>query len=85
VREKRLKFFEEYDRSVPKDFFGFAQMATEAITDEEYLRAMSRKMRIKTALIGVESFSQEGLKSAGKERTPLFLVWNPIRFARSRQ
>src|SRR5262249_24120149 len=33
--------------------------------------AMSQKMRIKTALIGVESFSEEGLKSAGKE-------WNPV-------
>ena len=71
VREKRLKFFEEYDRAVPKDFFGFAQMTTEAITDDEYLNAMSRQMRIKTALIGVESFSEEGLKSARKE-------WNPV-------
>jgi hypothetical protein len=32
---------------------------------------MSQKMRIKTALIGVESFSAEGLKSARKE-------WNPV-------
>ena len=71
VREARLRFFEEYDRSVPKDFYGFAQMTTEAITDDEYLTAMAKKMRIKTALIGVESFSQEGLKSAGKE-------WNPV-------
>jgi radical SAM superfamily enzyme YgiQ (UPF0313 family) len=71
VREKRLKFFEEYDRSVPKDFFGFTQMTSEAITDEEYLSAMSRKMRIKVALIGVESFSQDGLKAARKE-------WNPV-------
>jgi radical SAM superfamily enzyme YgiQ (UPF0313 family) len=71
IREKRLRFFEEYDRSVPKDFFGFAQMTTEATTDEEYLRAMAKQMRIKTALIGVESFSEEGLKSAGKE-------WNPV-------
>ncbi|HET9216054.1 MAG TPA: radical SAM protein [Terriglobia bacterium] len=71
IREARLKFFEEYDRSVPKDFYGFAQMTTEATSDDEYLRAMAQKMRIKTALIGVESFSQEGLKSAGKE-------WNPV-------
>jgi radical SAM superfamily enzyme YgiQ (UPF0313 family) len=71
VREKRLKFFGEYDRSVPKDFFGFAQMTTEVITDDEYLCAMARQMRIKTALIGVESFSEEGLKSAGK-------AWNPV-------
>src|SRR5678809_1726129 len=46
-------------------------MTTEAITDDEYLSAMAKKMRIKTALIGVESFSEEGLKSAGKE-------WNPV-------
>lgn len=71
LRESRLKFFEEYDRSVPKDMFGFAQMTTEAATDEEYLRAMSEKMRIRTALIGVESFTEEGLKSAGKQ-------WNPV-------
>ena len=71
IRESRLRFFEEYDRSVPKDMFAFAQMTTEATTDEEYLHAMSKKMRIKTALIGVESFSEEGLKSAGKE-------WNPV-------
>lgn len=71
IRESRLKFFEEYDRSVPKDMFGFAQMTTEATTDAEYLRAMYQQMRIRTALIGVESFSEEGLKSAGK-------AWNPV-------
>src|SRR5437868_2254176 len=71
LRESRLKFFEEYDRSVPKDMFGFAQMTTEAVSDKEYLRAMYEKMRIRTALIGVESFSEEGLKSAGKQ-------WNPV-------
>jgi radical SAM superfamily enzyme YgiQ (UPF0313 family) len=71
LREDRLRFFEEYDRSVPKDMYGFAQLTTEATSDEEYLRAMSKQMRIRTALIGVESFTAEGLKSAGKE-------WNPI-------
>jgi len=71
VREARLRFFEQYDREVPKDMFAFAQMTTEATTDEEYLTAMAKKMRIKTALIGVESFSEEGLKSAGK-------LWNPV-------
>lgn len=71
LRESRLRFFEEYDRSVPKDMFGFAQMTTEAVSDDEYLRAMYEKMRIRTALIGVESFSEEGLKSAGKR-------WNPV-------
>src|SRR6266852_3222310 len=71
LREDRLRFFEEYDRSVPKDLFGFDQATTEATSDEEYLHAMSKKMRIKTALIGVESFAEEGLKSAGK-------AWNPV-------
>jgi len=71
VRESRLKFFDDYERSVPKDMFGFAQITTEIVSDEEYLHAVAKKMRIKTALIGVESFSEEGLKSAGK-------TWNPI-------
>ncbi|MBV9241754.1 MAG: radical SAM protein [Acidobacteria bacterium] len=71
LREQRLEFFEQYDRSVPKDIYGFAQMTTEATSDEEYLSAMYEKMRIRTALIGVESFSEEGLKSANKQ-------WNPI-------
>jgi radical SAM superfamily enzyme YgiQ (UPF0313 family) len=71
LREKRLEFFEKYDPSVPKDMFGFAQMTTEATSNPEYLRAMQEKMRIRTALIGVESFSEEGLKSAGK-------TWNPV-------
>ena len=71
IRDERLKFFDEYDRAVPKDMFAFAQMTSEVITDEEYLDALYRKMRIRTALIGVESFSEEGLKSAGK-------LWNPV-------
>ena len=71
IRDERLRFFDEYDRSVPKDMFAFAQMTAEVITDEEYLNAMYTKMRIRTALIGVESFSEEGLKSAGK-------LWNPV-------
>ncbi len=70
IRGERLSFFEEYDRSVPKDMFAFAQITAEVVTDEEYLDAMYRIMRIRTALIGVESFSEEGLKSAGK-------LWNP--------
>lgn len=71
IREERLKFFEEYDRAVPKDMYAFAQMTTEATSDEEYLQAMVQKMRIRVALIGVESFSEEGLRSAGK-------LWNPV-------
>jgi len=71
LRAERLRFFEEYDRLVPKDMYGFAQITCEATSDDEYLRAMSQKMRIRTALIGVESFTEEGLKSANKE-------WNPV-------
>lgn len=71
IREERLKFFDEYDRSVPRDMFAFAQMTAEATSDEEYLQALYHKMRIRTALIGVESFSEEGLKSVGK-------LWNPV-------
>jgi radical SAM superfamily enzyme YgiQ (UPF0313 family) len=70
IREERLKFFDEYDRSVPKNMYAFTQMTTEVTSDEEYLTAMYEKMRIRAALIGVESFSEEGLKSANKQ-------WNP--------
>lgn len=71
IREARLQFFDEYHRSVPEDMFAFAQMTCEATSDEEYLRAMYEKMRVRVALIGVESFSEEGLKSAHK-------LWNPV-------
>src|SRR5262249_17038460 len=43
---------------------------TEATSDDEYLSAMYHKMRIRAALVGIESFSEEGLRSAGKQ-------WNP--------
>src|SRR5438128_3061349 len=45
-------------------------MTTEVTSDEEYLSAMYEKMRVRAALIGVESFSEEGLRSANK-------LWNP--------
>lgn len=70
IREARLKFFDEYDRAVPKNLFAFTQMTTEVVTDEEYLSAMYHKARIRAALIGIESFSEEGLRSANKQ-------WNP--------
>lgn len=70
IREERLQFFEEYDRTVPKDIFAMTQMTSEIVGDEEYLSAMREKMRIRAALIGVESFSEEGLKTANKR-------WNP--------
>lgn len=70
IREERLRFFDEYDRSVPRNLFAFTQMTTEVTSDEVYLSAMYQKMRIRAALVGIESFSEEGLKSANK-------VWNP--------
>jgi radical SAM superfamily enzyme len=46
-------------------------MTAEVISDDEYLDAMHDKMRLRGALIGVESFTEEGLKSANK-------TWNPV-------
>jgi len=71
VREERLRFFDEYDRRVPGNLFSMTQMTSEVVTDEEYLSAMHDKMRIRAALIGVESFSDAGLASANKQ-------WNPV-------
>src|SRR5712692_5196347 len=65
IREERLKFFDEYERAVPRDMYAFTQMTCEAASDHEYLSAMYHKMRIRSALIGVESFVEEGLKSVG--------------------
>jgi len=44
VREERLRFFDEYDRSVPPNLFAFTQMTTEVTTDEEYLSAIYHKV-----------------------------------------
>jgi radical SAM superfamily enzyme YgiQ (UPF0313 family) len=71
VREERLKLFDEYDRAVPKSLYAFTQMTSEVISDDEYLDAMYNKMRLRGALIGVESFTEEGLKAANK-------TWNPV-------
>src|SRR5260370_31158243 len=71
VREDRLKLFDEYDRSGPPSLYGFTQMTAECIGDDEYLDAMYSKMRLRGALIGVESFTEEGLKAANK-------TWNPV-------
>ncbi len=71
IREERLRFFDDYARAVPRDMLAFTQMTTEAIHDEEYFSAMYEKMRIRTALVGVESFSAEGLAAVGKQ-------WNPV-------
>jgi hypothetical protein len=70
LRDERLRFFDEYDARVPPNIYAFTQMTSEIATDEEYLTAMHDKMRIRAALMGVESLSEAGLSSAGKE-------WNP--------
>ncbi len=71
VREDRMRLFDEYDRAVPSSLYAFTQMTAEVISDEEYLDAMYDKMRLRGALIGVESFTEEGLKIANK-------TWNPV-------
>ena len=53
-----MRFFEEYDKSVPRNLYAFTQMTTEVITDPEYLTAMYHKTRIRAALVGIESFSE---------------------------
>jgi radical SAM superfamily enzyme YgiQ (UPF0313 family) len=70
VRQERLRFFDEYGRRVPRDVFAMTQMTAEVVSDDDYLTAMHDKMRIRAALIGVESFSEEGLEAANKK-------WNP--------
>src|SRR5256885_362143 len=71
VREDRMRLFDEYDRAGPSSLYAFTQMTAEVISDDEYLDAMHDKMRVRGALIGVESFTEEGLKTANK-------MWNPV-------
>lgn len=70
IREERLEFFDAYDRSVPSNVFAFTQMTTEIASDEEYLSAAYHKARVRAALVGIESFSEDGLRAANK-------AWNP--------
>src|SRR5205807_1701310 len=51
VREDRMRFFDEYDRSGPPTLYAFTQMTAEVISDDEYLDAMHNKMRVRGALI----------------------------------
>jgi radical SAM superfamily enzyme YgiQ (UPF0313 family) len=71
IRGERLEFFEEYSRQVPADMYGFTQMTSELASDPEYLDAMYAKMRIRGGLVGIESFSEEGLANVNKQ-------WNPV-------
>ncbi len=71
IRVKRLEFFREYGKRIPKDMYAFTQMTSEVVSDPEYLKAMHDEMNIRGALVGVESFTEAGLKSANK-------AWNPV-------
>ena len=71
VREDRLELFAQYDKAGPPALYGFTQMTSECHTDEEYMDAMYSKMRLRGALIGVESFTEAGLKNVNK-------TWNPV-------
>lgn len=71
VREQRLQLFDEYDKAGPPALYGFTQMTAECVSDDEYMDAMYQKMRLRGALIGVESFTEEGLKNVNK-------TWNPV-------
>ncbi len=71
VREDRLQLFAEYDKAGPPALYGFTQMTSECHTDEEYMDAMYSQMRLRGALIGVESFTEAGLKNVNK-------TWNPV-------
>lgn len=71
VREDRLRLFDEYAQHGPPALYGFTQMTAECVSDDEYLEAMYSKMRLRGALIGVESFSEAGLRNVNK-------TWNPV-------
>lgn len=71
VREQRLQLFDEYDKAGPPALYGFTQMTAECVSDDEYMDAMYQKMRLRGALIGVESFTEAGLKNVNK-------TWNPV-------
>lgn len=65
-REQRMRFFEDYDKGVPKKPFGFTQMTSEIVSDPEYLKAVHDRAHVTAALIGIESFSDEGLRDVRK-------------------
>src|SRR5262249_20663415 len=67
TREERLRFFEEYGRRVPADLRSMAQATWEVVSDEEYLSAMYRDMRMRAVLIGVEAFTEDALACVNKK------------------
>ncbi|MGH9716336.1 MAG: B12-binding domain-containing radical SAM protein [Candidatus Acidiferrales bacterium] len=65
-REQRLQFFADYDKGVPNKPFGFTQMTSEIVSDPEYVSAAHDLTRVRAALVGVESFTDEGLRDVRK-------------------
>ena len=64
VRAQRFELLERLSR-LPSDMVFFTQITMEAAEDTEFLDAM-RRARIKGALVGVESVTEEGLKEVYK-------------------
>jgi len=71
LRAMRAERFDLMERLalLPDDMILFTQITMEAAEDPAFLEAM-RKARIKGALVGVESVTQEGLKAVFKEFNP---------------
>jgi radical SAM superfamily enzyme YgiQ (UPF0313 family) len=65
-REQRMEFFEAYNKGVARKPFGFTQMTSEVVSDPEYLKAVHDKAHVTAALIGIESFTDAGLKDVRK-------------------
>jgi radical SAM superfamily enzyme YgiQ (UPF0313 family) len=65
LRTERFELMEQLSR-MPADMVFFTQITMEAAEDPQFLAAMA-KARIKGALVGVESVTEEGLKSVFKD------------------
>jgi radical SAM superfamily enzyme YgiQ (UPF0313 family) len=65
IREERFELM-DLMAELPDDMVFFTQITMEAAEDPEFLDAM-RRARIKGALVGVESVTEEGLKAVYKD------------------
>ena len=65
LRAERFELMERLSR-LPSDMIFFTQITMEAAEDPQFLDAM-QKARIRGALVGVESVTEEGLKSVYKD------------------
>jgi radical SAM superfamily enzyme YgiQ (UPF0313 family) len=64
IRDERLELMARLEQ-LPDDMVFYTQITMEAAEDPEYLQAM-RRAHIRGALVGVESVTEEGLKSVYK-------------------